>query len=128
MIQFHEWMQAYPIFILPIWLNGSLQNPVYFFSVLWCIALSSLPPTVYINFLLYSVAQAILDSCWLCTYSLIQLFVQRGAQLFATNFLSYNVHSLLHLVSEVYRFSPLMYFARLKFKFQQIYQGPRDFL
>ena len=70
-------------------------------------------PAVYKHFLLLSVSLFCLCSPVLCksycTYAgqLLKVFVQHAEQLYGREFLVYNVHSLLHLASDVEKFGHL---------------------
>jgi Domain of unknown function (DUF4218) len=72
-----------------------------------------LPKPLYDNFMLFCVGMTILLSESLCgryadyAHTLLTLFVEHVANVYGSEFLTYNMHSLVHLVQDAKRFGPL---------------------
>ena len=78
-----------------------------------CIVLQDMPEALYHHFLLLSTAITIMESKEFSAnmldyaHELIKRFIQQGEYLYGKTFLTFNVHSLLHLKGDVERHGPL---------------------
>ena len=84
-----------------------------FLLYLGIIVFELLPETLYHHFLLLSTSIAILENIEFSNQhsafaeKCLKLFMQKGEYIYGSSFMSYNVHSLLHLVNDVERYGTL---------------------
>lgn len=87
-----------------------------------------LPEREYKNFLVFHVAVKLMSSKKYChsfntLKNLLIFFVNDSCVIYGQEFLSYNVHNLLHLGDKIFRFGPLYNFSAYPFEsFYQIFK------
>ena len=92
----------------------SCVGPVDLFDIL--------PPRLYNNFLVFHVAITILSSKEFCfsqnqyAHQLLLFFLKEAEEIYGPEFLSYNVHSLIHLPDDVLRYGSLPNFSAFPFE------------
>ncbi|XP_045034596.1 uncharacterized protein LOC116918629 [Daphnia magna] len=92
----------------------SCVGPVIFMDIL--------PPRVFNNFLVFHVAITILSYQEFChtqndyARDLLKFFVEEAEEIYGSEFLSYNVHSLIHLPDDVLRYGSLPNFSAFPFE------------
>lgn len=97
--------------------------------------------SMYLHFLLLHSAIRILVDVISCrnaeavnkAESMLKIFVQRASEQYGIEFLSYNVHGLLHLANDVRNFGSLDSFSAFPFEnnmiyFRKIYRKPNQHL
>uniref|UniRef100_A0AAG5DTD8 Uncharacterized protein n=1 Tax=Anopheles atroparvus TaxID=41427 RepID=A0AAG5DTD8_ANOAO len=95
---------------LPFWKGTELSNFLHIISI--AVLEDKISDDAFRHFKLYYTAVTILSSKyyeahWKYAGELLKLFVEQFGSIYDRSHLTSNVHNLLHIASEVYRFGPL---------------------